>query len=145
MKHTNRSWLSLLGFFAVLTLASSLIFAAVFAGVTAAIASDESAQAADNQQVDPLVPAQTFSRMMTDADCRSRHTDPKMSAAECTRMCVRNGSRYVMVNGDKNYELTGAHQQFSDLAGQRVSLIGVLSGHAIKVSSGDPVAAKSDE
>ena len=145
MKHTNRSWLSLLGFFAVLTLASSLIFAGVFAGVTAAIASGESAQAADNQQVDPLVPAQTFSGMITDADCRSRHTDPKMSAAECTRMCVRNGSRYVMVNGDKNYELTGAHQQFGELAGQRVSLIGVLSGDAIRVSSANPLAAKSEE
>jgi len=145
VKHTNRSWLSLFGFFAVLTLASSLIFAAVFAGVTAAIASGESAQTTDNQQVDPLVPAQTFSGMITDADCRSRHTDSKMSAAECTRMCVRNGSRYVMVNGDKNYEPTGAPQQLSELAGQRVNLIGVLSGDAIKVSSADPPAAKAAE
>lgn len=145
MKHTNRSWLSLLGFFAVLTLASSLIFAAVFAGVTAAIASGESAQTTDSQQVDPLVPAQTFSGMITDADCGSRHTDSKKSAAECARMCVRNGSRYVMVNGDKNYELTGASQQLDKLAGQRVNLIGVLSGDAIKVSSANPAAAKSDE
>jgi len=68
-----------------------------------------------------------------------------MSAAECTRMCVRNGSRYVMVNGDKNYELTGALQQLGELAGQRVSLIGVLSGEAIKVSSANPLAAKSEE
>ena len=145
MKHTNRSWLSLLGFFAVLTLASSLIFAAVFAGVTAAIASGESAQTADNQQVDPIVPGQSFSGLITDADCGSRHTDSRKSAAECARMCVRNGSRYVMVNGDKNYELTGAAQQLGELAGQRVKVIGVVSGDPIKVSSADPVAAKSAE
>ena len=145
MKHTNRSWLSLLGFFAALTLASSLIFAAVFAGVTAAIASGESAQTADNQQVDPIVPGQSFSGLITDADCGSRHTDSRKSAAECARMCVRNGSRYVMVNGDKNYELTGAAQQLGELAGQRVSLIGVVSGDAIKVSSANPLAATAEE
>jgi len=145
VKHANRSWLSLLGFLAVLTLASSLIFAAVFAGVTAAIASGESARTADNQQVDPIVPGQSFSGLITDADCGSRHTDSKKSAAECARMCVRNGSRYVMVNGDKNYELTGAPQQLGELAGQRVSLIGVLSGHAIKVSSANPLAETAEE
>jgi len=145
VKHTNGSWLSLLGFFALLTLASSLIFAAVFAAVTAAIASGESSQSVDSQQVEPIVPGQTFSGLITDAHCGPRHTDSKKSAADCARMCVRNGSRYVMVNGDKNYELTGAPQQLGELAGQRVNLIGVLSGDAINVSSAGPVAAKSDE
>jgi hypothetical protein len=145
LEPSNRSWLSLVGFFAVITLASSLVFAAVFAGVTAAIASGESAQTADNQQVDPLVPSQTFSGIISDAHCGPRHMDSTKSAAECARMCVRNGSRYVMVNGDKTYELTGPPQQFEEFAGQRVKLIGVLSGDAIKVSSVGPQTAKSAE
>jgi hypothetical protein len=142
----DRSWLSLLGFFAVITLGSSLIFAVVFAGVTAAIAGGESAQAAEDQQpVDPLVPGQIFSGMITDAHCGSRHTDSKNSASECARMCVRNGSKYVMINGDKNYELNGAPEQFGRLAGQRVNLTGVLSGGAIQVSSARLQSTKMGE
>jgi hypothetical protein len=141
----GRSWLSLLGFFAVITLGSSLIFAIVFAGVTAAIAGGESAQAAEDQQVDPLVPGQTFSGMITDARCGSRHTDSKNSASECARICARNGSRYVMVDGDRTYDLIGTQDQFGRLAGQRVSLTGVLNGGAIKVRSAMPQAARVGE
>jgi len=141
VKSRDRSWLSLLGFFVVITLGSSLIFAIVFAGVTAAIAGDESAQAAHEQEVDPIVPGQTFSGMITDAHCGSRHTDSRNSASECVRMCVRNGSRYVMVDGDKSYELAGPADQFVRLAGQRISLTGVVMGGAIKVSSITPPQA----
>jgi hypothetical protein len=142
VKHFDRSWLSLLGFFAVITLGSSLIFATVFAGVTAAFAGGESAQAADDQQVDPLVPSRTFSGMITDAHCGARHMNSKNSASECVRMCVRNGSRYIIVDGDKNYELAGNPGQFGQLAGQRVSISGVLSEGTIKVSSASPQPAR---
>jgi len=142
VKPSDRSWLSLLGFFSVITLGSSLIFAVVFAGVTAAIAGSESAQAAEDQQVDPLVPGRTFSGIITDAKCGSRHTDSKTSASECVRKCVRSGSRYVMVDGDKIYDLVGAPDQFSKFAGQRISVTGVLSGGAISVSPADLQAAK---
>jgi len=145
VKYTNHLWLSLLGFFAVLTLASSLIFAAVFAGVTAAIASDESAQSADSQPVDPGFPAQTFSGLITDAHCGPRHTDSKKSAADCVRMCVRSGSRYIIVNGDKSYELSWGSQQLGELAGQRVNLTGVANGDAIKVRSASALAVQPEE
>jgi hypothetical protein len=141
----HRSWLSLLVFFAVITLGSSLIFAVVFAGATAAFAGGESAQAADEQQVDPLVPGQTFSGVITDSHCRARHMDSKSSASECARMCVRNGSSYSMVDGDRNYELAGNATGLSQLAGQRVSVIGVLSGSTIKVSSASPQIVKSGD
>jgi hypothetical protein len=117
VKPRGCSWLSLLGFFAVITLGYSLIFAIVLAGVTAAIAGGESAQAAEDQQVGPLVPGQTFSGMITDARCGSRHTDSKNSASD----------------------------QFGRLAGQRVSLTGVLTGGAIKVRSAMPQAARVGE
>jgi hypothetical protein len=145
VKQADRSWLSLLGFFAVITLGSSLTFAVVFAGVTAAFAGNESAQALEDQQVDPLVPGQTFSGMITDSHCGPRHPDSKNSASECVRMCVRKGFRYTIVDGDRNYELTGNPEQFGQLAGQRVSLTGVLSGGTIKVSSASPQVAKIGE
>ena len=140
MKQSNRSWISLLAFFSVVTLGSSLIFAAVFAGVTAVIAGGESAQASEDQQVDPLVAGQTFSGVISDSHCGARHTDSGKSASECARMCVRNGSRYVIVNGDTRYELTGAPAQFDKFAGERVSVTGALSGGTIKVSSAKAAA-----
>lgn len=141
MPETQRSWLSLLGFFAVVTLGSSLIFAAVFAGVTAVIAGGGAAQASDDQQVDPIVPAQTFSGIITDSHCAARHVDTKRSAAECTRICVSNGSKYLLVNGDKNYEITGDSAQISQLAGQRVKVTGALAAGRIKVTSATALVA----
>lgn len=140
MSKTQRSWLSLLGFFAVITLGSSLIFAAVFAGVTAVIAGGGAAQASDDVQVDPIVPAQSFSGVITDSHCGARHIDSGKSAAECTRMCLRNGSKYVLVNGDKSYEIIGDPGQISQLAGQRVKLTGTLTADRIKVTSATAVA-----
>lgn len=135
MKQHDRSWLTLLAFFAVAILASSLVFAAVLAGVTVAIADGESPQIPDQQQVDPTVPGHTFSGIITDAHCGPRHTDSGQSASECARTCVRNGSRYIMVDGDRNYELAGNSSQLSQLAGQRVTLTGVFNGNTIKVDS----------
>jgi hypothetical protein len=142
VKQHDRSWLSLLGFFAVITLGSSLIFAVVFAGVTAAFAGGESAQAADEQQVDPLVPSQTFSGVITDSHCGARHMDSKSSASDCAQMCVRNGSSYSMVDGDRNYVLAGKATGLGQFAGQRVSVTGVLSGSTIKVTSVSPQVVK---
>lgn len=140
MSKTQRSWLSLLGFFAVITLGSSLIFAAVFAGVTAVIAGGGAAQASDDVQVDPIVPAQSFSGVITDSHCGARHIDSGKSASECTRMCLRNGSKYVLVNGDKSYEIIGDPGQISQLAGERVKLTGTLAADRIKVTSATAVA-----
>ena len=142
MKKHDRSWLALLAFFSVVTLASSLIFAAVFASVTVALAGDDSPQIPDNSQVEPVVPGQTFSGIITDARCGSKHTDSEKSASECARMCVHNGSRYVIVNGDNHYQLAGNPEQFAPLAGQRVRLTGVLSGNTIKASSASPQMAE---
>jgi hypothetical protein len=53
-------------------------------------------------------------------------------------MCVHNGSRYTIVDGDKKFEVTGNLAQFDEFAGQRVSLFGVVDGGTIKVVSISP-------
>ena len=141
MKQHDRSWFSLLAFFLLTTLASSLVFAAVFAGVTAAIG--DSAQTGDKLQVDPLVPGQNFSGIVTDAHCGSTHEDSEKNASACARICVRNGSRYAIVNGDKQYELVGELWQIGQFAGQRMTLTGVLDRETIKVSSARLAAANA--
>lgn len=138
MKKHDLSWLRLLAFFSITTLASSLVVAAVLAGFTVAIAGGEPPQMLNDQNVDPSVPGQTFSGIITDARCGPRHTDSEQSASGCTRMCVRNGSKYVLVDGDRKYELAGNLEQFDRFAGERVSLTGVLSGDTVRVSSASP-------
>jgi hypothetical protein len=61
--------------------------------------------------------------------------DSGMSPAECTKMCVRNGSRYVLVKGSKTYALAGDESKLEGLAGQRATIVGPLTGHTIKVIS----------
>jgi len=139
VKPNDRSWQKLIAFLAIITIASSLACAAVLAGFTVAVAGSESSQIPADQSgsADPL---QTFTGMVTDKHCGSRHMDSEHNAADCVRMCVRNGSRYKIVDGDKNYELAGNLSQIDQFAGQRVALTGVLDGGTIKVNSvsGDP-------
>ena len=135
MKQHDGSWLRLLLFFTVTTLASSLALAAVLAGFTAAFAGNEPPQDPVDQPVDPVVPGQAFSGVVTDSRCGARHTSSQQNASECVRMCVRDGSRYIIVDGDKNYKLAGNLVQVSQLAGQRVNVTGVLNGDTINVSS----------
>lgn len=136
MKQHDGSWLRLVFFLVVTTLAASLVFAAVVAGVTVAVAGREPPQNSGDQQVDPVVSVgQTFSGIVTDALCGARHTNSELSASECAQMCVRKGSKYIIVDGDNAYELVGDRSRLSQLAGQRVKLVGILTGNTIKVSS----------
>lgn len=140
MKNRNRSWAGLLAFFCVTTLALSLLFAAVLAGFTIVIAGRQPPQISSDRDVNPTAPGQTFSGVVTDARCGPRHVDSEQSASGCARMCVRNGSTYVIVLGDRDYELAGDPSLFDRFAGERVTLVGVLTGGTIRVSSVSPQA-----
>jgi hypothetical protein len=48
---------------------------------------------------------------------------------------VRNGSRYAIVNGDKEYELVGELWQIGQFADQWMTLSGVLDRETINVSA----------
>jgi hypothetical protein len=133
VKPHDRSWFTLIAYFLLTTLASSLVFAAVFAGVTAAIG--DSTKTADELQAEPVVPGQHFSGIITDAHCGSKHEDSEKDPSDCATICVRNGARYAIVNGDRKYELVGELWQIGQFAGQWVNLTGVLDGGTIKVSS----------
>jgi hypothetical protein len=137
VKQHDRSWFTLIACFLLTTLALSLVFAAVFAGVTAAIG--DSGQTGDELQVEPVVPGQNFFGIVTDAHCVSTHEDSDKNASDGARICVRNGSRYAIVNGDvngdKEYELVGELWQIGQFGGQWMTLTGVLARETIKVSS----------
>jgi hypothetical protein len=77
-----------------------------------------------------------FAGLITDGHCGARHDmDSRMSPAECTKMCVRNGAKYLLVQGDNRYTLAGSAAELEGLAGQRVNVTGILDGSTIRVSS----------
>lgn len=134
MKQHRRSWLALLAFCTTTALVTALGFALLIAGATLAFAIGQSLNS--GKAVDRSASSRSFSGVITDAHCKARHAmNSGKNPAECTRACVRKGSHYVLVEGDKTYDLKGSRAELDRQAGQRVTVSGALSGDTIQVSS----------
>jgi hypothetical protein len=81
---------------------------------------------------------QTFTGKVSDAMCGAKHVMGG-EAPDCLRMCVRKGSKYALVVGDKVYALDTSDKSTIDkldkLADQQVKVTGQASGDTITVSS----------
>ena len=77
----------------------------------------------------------TLTGVISDSMCGAHHMMTNLSAAQCTRACVKKGSDFALVVGDKVYTLQGDKSQFNNFAGQPVTVKGDVSGTTIKVSS----------
>ena len=82
--------------------------------------------------------AQTFTGTVSDAMCGAKHM-MEGDAAACLRACVKKGSKYALVVGDKVYTLDAKDQatldQLDKLAGQQAKVKGEADGETIAVSS----------
>ena len=131
------NWLRLLTFCLARVVAVSLVIAIVLVGGALAFAHGESKKAPrrDNLQQDGMT-YRPISGVISDSSCGARHDkDTDRSSAECARFCVRNGAKYVLVDGDNRYTLVGNQDQFSKLAGQRVTIKGEREGDTIRVNT----------
>ena len=80
----------------------------------------------------------TFTGEIGDAMCGAKHAGGE-SPAECTRACVKQGSAYALVVGDKVYKLKGGDAAALDkLAGEKATVTGTLDGDTISVASVAP-------
>src|SRR5579864_8728932 len=77
----------------------------------------------------------TISGVVSDAICGAKHMMTDKSAAECARECVKKGSAFALVSGDKLYTLQGHEAELDKYAGQRVSVSGTLKGDTITVTA----------
>jgi hypothetical protein len=78
----------------------------------------------------------TFAGMITDSRCTARHSmKSNKTSAECARACVREGSRYVLVDGEEIHALEGDPSLLDRLAGVRVEVVGMLEGDTIRIKS----------
>ncbi len=79
---------------------------------------------------------QTFTGVVTDSMCGKKHTMmPGKPDSECVRACVKAGSKYALVVGDKVYTMSGDAKSFDALAGQKAKVTGELKGDTIAVTS----------
>lgn len=90
-----------------------------------------------------LAGERTLNGVISDSMCGATHMAKDKSAAECTRMCVKQGQKYALVVGKDVYTLQGHEPELDKLAGQRVSIQGKLSGETLTVSSVTPAKKKS--
>jgi hypothetical protein len=93
------------------------------------------AEPSSQSATEASLPAKTFSGIITDAHCGAKHKLADKSPAECTRICVKDGSKYVLVDGDKVYGLSGDVVQLNRMAGERVTITGTLAGSVININS----------
>ncbi len=66
--------------------------------------------------------------------CGAKHMMPG-SAADCTRDCVKGGSKYGLVVGDKVYTLAGHEADLDKLAGAKATVKGEVKGDTVQVAS----------
>jgi len=77
----------------------------------------------------------TLTGTVSDAMCGAHHMEKDKSAAECTRECVKKGTKYALVVGKKIYTLEGHEAELDKLAGERATVKGSMMGEMVMVES----------
>ncbi|MEO6965311.1 MAG: hypothetical protein ABI076_05365 [Acidobacteriaceae bacterium] len=80
----------------------------------------------------------TLQGVVSDQMCGAQHMTQNISAAKCTRECVKMGSSYALVVGDKVYTLKGHSKELDALAGEHAVITGTVSGTNVDVASVAP-------
>jgi hypothetical protein len=84
----------------------------------------------------PAVPPQAYQGMITDTRCGAKHSAAiGMTAADCARVCVHGGEQFALIDGETVYVLEGEPAALKHVAGQRVRIVGTLTGKRISVES----------
>jgi hypothetical protein len=79
--------------------------------------------------------AKTLTGVVSDAMCGVHHMAKDKSPAECTRVCVKQGTKYALVVGKKVYTLEGHDAELDKLAGAKVTVKGKVTGETVAVQT----------
>ena len=71
--------------------------------------------------------------VIADSMCGATHMAKDKTPAECNRMCVKDRMKYALAEDKKLYTLEGHETELSRLAGQRVTVKGILKGATLSV------------
>src|SRR4051794_13101874 len=81
----------------------------------------------------PQESTQTFIGVVSDSMCGKKHM--AKDVAQCTRACVKSGSDYALVVGDKIYTLKGDKAAIDQFAGKPALVTGTAKGAVLNVTS----------
>ncbi len=88
--------------------------------------------------ISALAADKTMTGKVSDSMCGAKH-QMASDDASCTRACVKQGSKYALVVGDKVYTLEtsdkAALDKLNDLAGAAAKVTGDVKGDTIAVKS----------
>jgi len=76
---------------------------------------------------------QSLTGVVTDSMCGTAHMAKDKTPAECTQMCVKDGMKYGLAMEKKVYTLEGHEAELAKLAGQKVTVKGILKGDTLSV------------
>ena len=77
----------------------------------------------------------TLTGIVSDSMCGAQHMAKDKTAAECTRECVKQGTKYALVVGKKIYTLQGHEAELDKVAGMKATVKGKVSGEPVAVQS----------
>src|SRR5258708_20929907 len=89
----------------------------------------------DEQASSGFCNAKDVTGTVSDSKCGAHHMEKDKSAAECTRECVKKGTKYALVVGRKVYTLDGHEAELDKLAGERATVKGSVMGEMVMVES----------
>jgi hypothetical protein len=78
---------------------------------------------------------QTLSGVVSDSMCVKKHMMPGKSDAECIKECIKSGSAYVLVVGNKSYTLKGKAATIAPFAGKHATVQGSVDNSTIAVEA----------
>ena len=129
-----RFWIEMLALVTVLACALALFLATLGAAAGAVNAEPEPGPGQPPHA--SVATAQSYEGIITDTHCGAKHSAAVgMAAADCTRACVHSGESFALVDGDKTYSLEGEPAALKRVAGQRVKIVGTLTGTTISVAA----------
>ena len=103
-----------------------LVIAVIAVGAIAVAAQTASSHAGQEK---------TLTGTVSDSMCGATHMLKDKTAAECTRVCVKQGQQYALAVGQEVYTLKGHEAELDKLAGSRATVKGKVSGDTIAVES----------
>ena len=136
-----RFWIEMFVLASAIACILALFLATLGAAAGAVGTEPESAQPQSSAAPSSVQP-QSYEGIITDTHCGAKHSVAvAMAAGDCTRVCVHGGEHFALVNGDKAYTLEGDQSALKQAAGQRVKILGTLTGTTISVASVASIAS----
>jgi hypothetical protein len=128
----NRFWIEIITLCTGVAFALALTLAIIGAAVVASGQTPEPPRSV----APPAARQQTFVGMVTCSRCLAKHSAKiGATASDCARVCIHDGAKFALVDGDQTYILEGDPASLKLVAGQRARIVGERNGGTITVAS----------